>query len=306
MCLLRIKRILAVQPPKVTLECRWEVTWRENPAAESSPHHFLTWHQKIFSFSKSTLSAPWFSAITIMSQNRSTCSLLDAAKAEGDLSNRILQGAFDVKDLQIQKVLNFEHLFCNKLEVLAKQYTSITVSILNHLTYDIYVSMDLFTYKDWDPIILQNALRLLQYTLDNLFSGGDERSGKVKGLGVTYKNCKNSSWKKKFNNTQKNAIKAFSSLLTHLRSGGDLPDNFFRVSANDKISTATFYKLMVRNEAQKLRGIQYDCTKVEVCKLSKLINRSVSSNVTLIQTLIQLKFSANFSHLILMLKKKCI
>lgn len=240
-----------------------------------------------------------------MSQNRSNCSLLDAAKAESDLSNRILRGAFDVKDLQIQKVLDFEHLFCDKkLEVQAKHYTSIGVSILDQLTHDIYVSMDLFAYKDWDPIILQDALRLLQYTLDDLFGGGDKRSGEAKGLGVAYKNCKNSSWKEKFNNARKEANAAFSVLLTHLRSGGDLSDDFFRVSANDKISTATFYELMVRNEAQKLRGIQHDYTKGEVCKSSKLINKSVSLNVTLIQTLIQLELSIDLSHLIPRLEKR--
>ncbi|KAL8704563.1 MAG: hypothetical protein Q9201_002298 [Fulgogasparrea decipioides] len=204
-----------------------------------------------------------------MSQNRSNCTLLDVALVKGDLSNRILRGAFDVKDLQIQKNLDFEHLFRNQgLQIQAKNYTSIAVSILNQLTHDIYVSMDLFAYSDWDPFILQDAVKLLRYTLDDLFGGGDKESGKAKGLGVAYEVCKDSVWKDNFKKARKAANAAFSALLNHLRSGGTLSDDFFRVSPDDKISTATFYELMIRNQAQKIRYMHHDSTKVEIGKSS--------------------------------------
>ncbi|KAL9592121.1 MAG: hypothetical protein Q9179_007033 [Wetmoreana sp. 5 TL-2023] len=216
-----------------------------------------------------------------MSQNRSNCTLLDVALVKGDLSNRILRGAFDVKDLQIQKNLDFEHLFRNQgLQIQAKNYTSIAVSILNQLTHDIYVSMDLFAYSDWDPFILQDAVKLLRYTLDDLFGGGDKESGKAKGLGVAYEVCKDSVWKDNFKKARKAANAAFSALLNHLRSGGTLSDDFFRVSPDDKISTATFYELMIRNQAQKIRYMHHDSTKVEIVNQFLGAHNNVGQNIS--------------------------
>lgn len=210
-----------------------------------------------------------------MIQNRSKCSLLEVSQLRDALSDRILRGAFDVKDLQTQTRLDFEHLLGNPLK--AKNDTHIAVSILKQLTQDIYVSIDLFQYDDWDTFILQDALKLLQYTLDNLFGGSD---GKAKGLGVAYKFCKEASSKNypqaaeylavatAFDEARKEAIKAYDDLLMHLKDGGHLSDDFTKVSPDDKISTATFFELLVRNEAQKIVETEYECTKPEFCKSS--------------------------------------
>jgi hypothetical protein len=139
------------------------------------------------------------------------------------LSDIILQDAFDVKNLQTQTRLDFEHLLGNHyLGMKAKN--------------DIYISIDLFKLDDWDIFILQDALKLLRYILDNLFGGGDEKSGKAKGLGVTYKFCKEASLKKysqaaeylavatAFDEARKEAIKAYDDLLIHLKPGDYLSE----------------------------------------------------------------------------------
>jgi hypothetical protein len=216
-----------------------------------------------------------------MIRNRSKCSLLEVSQFRDALSDRILRGAFDVKDLQTQTRLDFEHLLGNHYPgVKAKNDTYIAVSILKQLTQDIYISIDLFELDDWDTFILQDALKLLRYTLDNLFGGGDEKSGKAKGLGVAYKFCKEASSKKypqaaeylavatAFDEARKKANKAYSDLLTHLKPGGYLSDDFTKVSPDDKISTATFFELLVRNEAQKIVETEYECTKPKFCKSS--------------------------------------
>lgn len=86
----------------------------------------------------------------------------------------------------------------------------------------------------------------VEYTLDNLFSGGDTESGKAKGLGVAYKCCTDSSLKKKFFEAQKKAWAAWHTLLKHLKA------DITTVSPDDQISTATFLELIIRNEAQKI------------------------------------------------------
>ena len=134
-----------------------------------------------------------------MTHNRSKCSLLEASRDGGDLSLKIVRGAFDEKNLQTQASLDFEHLLDNqRLELKAKQYTDIAISIMKQLAQDIYICIDLFKLSDWETFILQDALKLLRYTLDNLFGGGDTESGKAKGLGVAYKSCTDPSLKKKF------------------------------------------------------------------------------------------------------------
>lgn len=88
-------------------------------------------------------------------------------------------------------------------DIKAKQYTDIAISIMNQLAQDIYISIDLFKFSDWETFVLQDALKLLRYTLDNLFGGGDTESGKAKGLGVAYKCCTDSSLKKNSSRREK-------------------------------------------------------------------------------------------------------
>ena len=100
-------------------------------------------------------------------------------------------------------------------------YTSNAASILEQLTQDIYISIDLFKFGDWDPFIPRDALKLLRYTFDNLFGGGDKDNVQVKGLGFAYKEYSRSNFKsnviaaQEFCTARKNAISAFDALLKH-------------------------------------------------------------------------------------------
>ena len=197
-----------------------------------------------------------------MTHNRSKCSLLEVSRDGGDLTRKIVQGAFDEKNLQTQASLDFEHLLDNhRLGLKAKQYTDIAISMMNQLAQDIYLSIDLFKLSDWESFILQDALKLLRYTLDNLFGGGDTESGKAKGLGVAYKCCTDSSLKKKFFEARKKAWEAWDTLLNHLKSDDPVSADITTVSPEDKISTATFLELVIRNEAQKTVRTQHELTE---------------------------------------------
>jgi hypothetical protein len=126
-----------------------------------------------------------------MTQSRSKCSLLEALQYPNPALTKILRGVLDIKDLRTQEELDFEHLLAHTklMSSKAANYTFAAVEILEQLTQDIYISINLFKHGDWDTFILQDALKLLQYTLDNLFGGGDAHSGQAKGLGVAYKYC---------------------------------------------------------------------------------------------------------------------
>lgn len=81
--------------------------------------------------------------------------------------------------------VDFEHLLGNqssRVELKAKSYTDFNP--LKQLTQDI--SIDLFKLSGWDTFILQDALKLLRYTLDNLFDDGDNKSDEAKDPRVTY------------------------------------------------------------------------------------------------------------------------
>ena len=212
-----------------------------------------------------------------MIQNRSKCSSLEVFQSRSDLSNRILRGAFDAKDLQIQTKLNFENLLKSQnVSINAPRYTSNAASILEQLTQDMYISIDLFKFGDWDPFILHDALKLLRYTFDNLFGGTEKEIDQSKGLGFAYKECirQSSNWKpsavaaREFRAARKNAISAFYALHNHLKIDGHLSDDLIKVSSEDKISTATFYELLVRNEAKKTEGTQYETIETKFCKSS--------------------------------------
>jgi hypothetical protein len=146
----------------------------------------------------------------------------------------------------------------------------------------------LFEYGDWDTFILQDALKLLRYTLDNLFGGGDISSVRAKGLGVAYKVCKkrpshkNDKAATAFYKARKAANVAYDALIKQLEVDGPLSDDFTKVSPDDKISTATFFELLFRNEAQKIMRTECEHTMTEFCKSSYLINKPISSNITLI------------------------
>lgn len=202
-----------------------------------------------------------------MSHNRSKCSLLEVSRDGGDLSPRILRGAFDVKNLQTQTSLDFEHLLDNQRLVLkAKNYTDVAISMINQLAQDIYISIHLFKLSDWDTFILQDALKLLRYTLDNLFGGGDNESGKAKGLGVAYKSCTDLSLKKEFAKARKEACLAYHALLDHLKVDGPLSDDVTTIGLNDKISTATILELVIRNEVQKVVRTKHELAEDDLCK----------------------------------------
>lgn len=198
----------------------------------------------------------------------------------------------DIKDLRSQEELDFEHLLAHTklMSSKAANYTFAAVEILEQLTQDIYISIDLFKHGDWDTFILQDALKLLQYTLDNLFGGGDAHSGQAKGLGVAYKYCDSAQPAEKdkkkaateFCRARKEAIQAYSSLISHLREGGSLPEDFTKVTSDDMISTATFSELLYRNAAQKITQTDYESTMIEFCKSGYLFNKPMSSNITLI------------------------
>ena len=129
---------------------------------------------------------------------------------------------------------------------------------MKQLIQDIFIAMDLFKHSDWETSILQDALKLLRYTLDNLFGGGDTESGKAKGLGVAYKCCTDSSLKKKFSEVRREAWKAWATFIEYLKA--DDPD-ITTVSPDDKISTATFFELIIRNEAQKIVRTEHELTE---------------------------------------------
>ena len=193
-----------------------------------------------------------------MFQNRSKCTLEDVFWLKIHSSKRILRGAFDIKDLQIQSEFGFENLLNGNVSVTATKYTDCATSILGQLTRDIYVSIDLFEFGDWDPLILRDALKLLRYTFDNLFGGSDEENVQAKGLGRAYKQCARQITNpskiaaRQFHTARKAALVAFSALINHLKTRGSLSDDLVQVSSEDRISTATFYELLVRNEAKKI------------------------------------------------------
>lgn len=169
----------------------------------------------------------------------------------------------------------FENLFKGKnISFKASTYTDHATSILNQLIQDIYISIDLFNFGDCDLFILHDALKLLRYTFDNLFGGIDEEIVQAKGLGFPYKEGTRSSFKthsvaaRAFRTARKEAISAFGALHKHLKVGGHLSDDLMKVSSEDKISTATFYELLVRNEAKKIEGTQYKELENEFCKSS--------------------------------------
>lgn len=153
-----------------------------------------------------------------MTHNRFKCSLLEASRDGGDLSLKIVRGTFDEKNLQTQASLDFEHFLDNqRLGLKARKYTDIAISMMKQLIQDIFIAMDLFKHSDWETSILQDALKLLRHTLDNLFGGGDTESGKAKGLGVAYKCCTDSSLKKKFSEVRREAWKAWATFIEYLK-----------------------------------------------------------------------------------------
>lgn len=202
-----------------------------------------------------------------MTHNRFKCSLLETSRDGGDLSLKIVRGAFDEKNLQTQTSLGFEHLLENqRLGLKAKQYTDIAISMMKQLAQDIYLAIDLFKPDDWEPSTLQDALKLLRYTLDNLFGGGDIKSGKAKGLGVAFKCCTDSPLKRKFFEVRSNAWKAYDNLLNHLNFHGPVLGDIAKVCPDDKISTATFLELIIRNEAQKIVRTKHELTERDLGK----------------------------------------
>ena len=202
-----------------------------------------------------------------MTHNRFKCSLLEASRDGGDLSLKIVRGAFDEKNFQTQTRLGFEHLLENqRLGLKAKQYTDIAISMMKQLAQDIYLAIDLFKPDDWEPSTLQDALKLLRYTLDNLFGGGDITSGKAKGLGVAFKCCTDSPLKKKFFEVRKNAWGGYDNLLNHLNVYGPVLGDIATVCPDDKISTAAFLELIIRNEAQKIVRTKHELTERDLGK----------------------------------------
>lgn len=203
-----------------------------------------------------------------MTHNRFKCSLLEASRDGGDLSLKIVRGAFDEKNLQTQTSLGFEHLLENqRLGLKAKQYTDIAISMMKQLAQDIYLAIDLFKPDDWEPSTLQDALKLLRYMLDNLFGGGDITSGKAKGLGDAFKCCTDSPLEKKFFEVRNNAWGAYDNLLNHLNVHGPVLGDIATVCPDDKISTATFLELIIRNEAQKIVRTKHELTERDLGKL---------------------------------------
>ncbi len=228
-----------------------------------------------------------------MIEKRSECSLLEISSLRNDISGKILQGVFDRRDLQPQTKFGFERLLAKeRMDIKGPTYTQIATSLLKQLTQDMYVSIDLFEYDDWDRCILQDALKLLGYTLDNLFGGIRGGTVAMTGLGVAYNACKDNTMHESkkaadaFLTQRKEAYTAYLALVNHLKLEEPLSDDF-KARPDDKISTATFLELLFRNEAQKPMDPKYRNTMSGFCKSKYAINMPLSSYIKLTPVSIQ-------------------